>query len=125
MNFEKRAELTLKMWALMMAALVLTMLFTAGNLGVFWSFGIAALIIGAGITTTGFMWNWGDTAKFDAANNSSEIEDAKRNRLALALRDLSDSELARLQQRLSEGDIDERQLARLLDEHSELEKVKR
>jgi hypothetical protein len=76
----------------------------------------------AGITTTGFIWN-GQPAS-DRSAQTADVEALKRNRLTLALRDLSDNELARLRQRLSDGDIDDELLARLLDE-SEASKVKR
>ncbi|NJR12509.1 hypothetical protein HC776_01065 [bacterium] len=121
MNFDKHAEHTLKLWGTLMAGLVFAMLFTSGTLGV-WSLGLAVLIVGAGITTTGFMWQWGEVRDITV---SSEGEAAKQSRLARALRDLSDDELASLRQRLARGDIDESQLARLLDEDSELDKAKR
>jgi hypothetical protein len=124
MNFEKRAELTMKLWGTLMTGLVFCMIFTAEKLGI-WSLGLAVLIVGAGITTTGFMWGWGDAAKFDTRSaQDMDLEKAKRSRLSLALRDLSDSELANLRQRLAKGDIDDMQLARLLEE-SELDKAKR
>ena len=122
MNFEKRAELTLKIWGVMIAGLVISMLFTVNTLGV-WALGLALLIISAGIVTTGFMWNWGDAASH--IDTVEDAEKAKRNRLSSALRDLSDSELANLQRRLSQGDINDDQLARLLEEESELGKLKR
>lgn len=121
MGFEKRAELTLKIWTALMFGMIVTMLFTADKLGV-WSLGIPVLLVGAGITTTGFMWKWGEYSEVDS---SIEVERARRNRLSLALRELSDSELANLRQRLATGDIDEAQLERLLDDESELSKVKR
>jgi len=77
---------------------------------------------GGGITTTGFMWKWGE---YNDSDSTSELEKSKRNRLSMALRDLSDSELASLRQRLATGDIDQSQLERLLDDESELSKVKR
>jgi hypothetical protein len=121
MGFEKRAELTMKIWGVLMIGMILSMLFTADRLGV-WSLGIPVLIVGAGITTTGFMWKWGEYTDTDP---TIELEKSKRNRLSMALRDLSDSELASLRQRLATGDIDESQLERLLDDESELSKVKR
>jgi hypothetical protein len=124
MNFDKRAEQTLKLWGTLMMGLVFSMLFTSEKLGV-WSLGLAALIVVGGIATTGFMWNWGEHPKSDTNYmQEMDVEKAKRSRLSLALRDLSDSELANLRQRLAAGDIDEGQLARLLEE-SELDKAKR
>ena len=103
-----------------MIGLVLTMLFGARELGVF-SLGIVVLFVGAGITTTGFMWKWGDYSDSDPM---IELEKSKRNRLSMALRDLSDSELSSLRERLATGDIDQSQLERLMDNESELSKVK-
>lgn len=122
MNVDKRAEHTIKVWSTLMVGLVFSMLFTADKLGI-WSLGLAALIVGAGITTTGFMWNWGDYARY-SPDVEADAEKAKRTRLSSALRELSDSELSSLRQRLANGDIDDEKLARLLEE-SELEKVKR
>jgi len=68
------------------------------------------------------MWKWGE---YNDSDSTSELEKSKRNRLSMALRDLSDSELASLRQRLATGDIDQSQLERLLDDESELSKVKR
>jgi hypothetical protein len=121
MGFEKRAELTMKIWGVLMIGMIMSMLFTAEKLGI-WSLGIPVLIVGAGITTTGFMWKWGEYTDTDP---TIELEKSKRNRLSMALRDLSDKELASLRQRLATGDIDESQLERLLDDESELSKVKR
>jgi hypothetical protein len=121
MGFEKRAELTMKIWGVLMAGMVLSMLFTAEKLGV-WSLGIPVMLVIAGIATTGFMWKWGE---YSDAAPMLDAEKAKRDRLSLALRDLSDSELASLRQRLASGDIDQNQLERLLDDQSELSKVKR
>jgi len=121
MGFEKRAELTLKIWTTLMVGMVLSMLFTAEKLGV-WSLGIPVLLVAAGIMTTGFMWKWGE---YSDVAPTLDSEKAKRDRLSMALRDLSDSELASLRQRLAAGEIDQSQLERLLDDQSELSKVKR
>jgi hypothetical protein len=76
----------------------------------------------AGIVMSGFIWNWGQLP--DTASQDRASEDLKRNRLTQALRNLSDDELHRLRQRLASGDVDDDQLARLLDE-SEASKAKR
>lgn len=125
MNFQQRADLTFKIWFILIGGLVGSLIFTAERLGV-WSLAIVFLIIGAGITTTGFLWKWGgyDDRVREVRDESMDVEKAKRNRLALALRDLSDAELTRLRQRLSDGDIDDDHLAALLDE-SASDKAKR
>jgi uncharacterized membrane protein len=65
---------------------------------------------------------WGRVSNLSEQKDSAE--DLKRNRITMALRDLSDSELVRLRQRLASGDVDEEQLMRLMDE-SESSKAKR
>jgi uncharacterized membrane protein len=77
----------------------------------------------AGVLVTGFMWV-GSESGSRTSNRTGSREEDKRERLTHALRDLSDNELIRLRQRLASGDIDDDQLARLLDE-SEAAKAKR
>lgn len=118
MTTNGRAVLTVVMWGMFLGAMLLTSLGLAPFLGSSVLFVLCMFTV-AGITTTGFIWN--------GQPGSTEVTDAeaiKRNRLTLALRDLSDNELASLRQRLSSGDIDDAQLARLLDE-SEASKAKR
>ena len=108
-------------WALLMAAIVtLARLFSPSFAQVMIVVLIFLTLIG--ITLLGFTQNWGRVSNTDSQETSSEAR--KRNRLTMALHDLSDSELIRLRQRLASGDIDDDQLARLLDE-SEASKAKR
>ena len=100
-------------WALLMAAIVtLARLFSPSFAQVMIVVLIFLTLIG--ITLLGFTQNWGRVSNTDSQETSSEAR--KRNRLTMALHDLSDSELIRLRQRLASGDIDDDQFVRLMDE---------
>ena len=116
-----RLAATVVIWALLIAGMIVLSLLLAPFVGEAVMF-ILILLTGAGIVLSGFIWNWGQLPNESSHTDSSES--LKRSRLAMALRDLSDSELASLRHRLSSGDIDDDQLARLLDE-SEASKAKR
>jgi hypothetical protein len=120
MSVNGRAVLTVIMWGMFLGAMLLTSLGLAPFLGSNVLLVLCMFTL-AGITTTGFIWN-GQTGSTN--EQVPDTEAMKRNRLTLALRNLSDNELASLRQRLSNGDIDDEQLARLLDE-SEASKAKR
>lgn len=120
MTANGRAVLTVIMWSMFLGVMLLTSLGLAPFLGQNVLLVLCIFAV-AGITTTGFIWN-GQAGSTDAQTADSEA--MKRNRLTLALRNLSDNELATLRQRLASGDIDDEQLARLLDE-SEASKAKR
>ena len=115
-----RALFTLIMWFMLIGAMIVltALLRTTLQEGV-----IAVTIIFAvvGVAVSGFIWNWGQIPN---ESHDAAAEVLKRNRLTMALRDLTDDELARLRQRLATGDIDDDQLSRLLDE-SEAGKLKR
>lgn len=116
-----RALFTFIMWVLLIGAMIPL---TAITIDILQEAVIAIPVVLAvsGIAVTGFIYNWGQLPNESSHDASSES--FKRNRLTMALRDLSDSELASLRQRLASGDIDDDQLARLLDE-SDASKAKR
>lgn len=113
-----RALFTMIMWIMLIVAMIPLTALTISTLEEA-VIAIPAILSAAGVLVTGFIWHWGQLP-----NEAASSESAKRSRLAMALRDLSDSELASLRQRLSSGDINDDQLARLLDE-SEASKAKR
>jgi len=108
-------------WALLMAAMVLLADLLSPSFGQMMMVVLIFLTL-IGIMLVGFTWNWGRVS--NTANQETSSESRKRNRLTMALHDLSDSELIRLRQRLSDGDIGDEQLIRLMDE-SEASKAKR
>jgi hypothetical protein len=92
---------------------------------------IAVLIMQllAAVICTGFVWNWGripgDQKRAGARKEEAweelydDLEKPKRDRLANALRTLSDDELFRLKDRIRSGAVDDRVLEQtLLDEES-------
>jgi len=109
------------MWVLLIGAMIAMTAITIDTLQEA-VIAIPVVLAVSGIAVTGFIWNPGHLPNESSHDASSES--FKRNRLTMALRDLSDSELASLRQRLASGDIDDDQLARLLDE-SEASKAKR
>lgn len=111
-----RAVLTVIMWAMFLVGMLVFSLVLSRTMEDAIPF-VLILFTVAGLIMSGFIWNWGQLP-------DESREAAKRNRLTLALRNLSDQELLRLRQRLSTGDLDDIQLARLLDE-SEASKAKR
>jgi hypothetical protein len=115
-----RALFTMIMWIMLIVAMIPLTALTIGTLQEV-VIAIPAILAAAGVLVTGFIWQWGQMP--DPATHEAN-ESLKRNRLTMALRDLSDDELKRLRQRLASGDIDDEQLARLLDE-SEASKAKR
>jgi hypothetical protein len=115
-----RALFTMVMWIILIVAMIPLTAITVSTLNEL-VIAIPGILAAAGVLVTGFIWQWGQMP--DTASHES-TEYLKRNRLTMALRDLSDDELKRLRQRLSNGDIDDDQLARLLDE-SEASKAKR
>jgi hypothetical protein len=117
-SMSSRLAATVTLWLLLIIGMVVVSMLLSPLVGQGVMF-IVILFMVAGIILSGFMWNWGRLA-----NQNTSSEALKRNRLTMALRDLSDDELKGLRQRLSNGDIDDDQLARLLDE-SEASKAKR
>jgi len=113
-----RALFTLMIWVLLIGAMISMSAILSGTLG-YAIISIPIILTVAGITVSGFIWNWGQLPR----ESQDTAESLKRNRLTMALRDLSDDELKGLRQRLSNGDVDDDQLARLLDE-SEASKAK-
>ena len=114
-----RALFTFIMWALLIGAMIPLTAITISTLQEA-VIAIPVVLAVSGIAVTGFIWQWGQMPD----TTSHDTESLKRNRLTMALRDLSDDELKGLRQRLANGDIDDNQLARLLDE-SEASKAKR
>jgi hypothetical protein len=115
-----RALFTMIMWIILIVAMIPLTAITVNTLQEL-VIAVPGILAAAGVLVTGFIWNWG---QLPDTSHHEVNESLKRNRLTMALRDLSDDELKRLRQRLSNGDIDDEQLARLLDE-SEASKAKR
>ncbi len=78
--------------------------------------GLVFMMVTGGVLTTAFIWNWGRLPV--TAQEASEK--AKRERLDAVLRDLSDTQLQRLRERLSAGDITDEQLGYMLGDDGEL-----
>lgn len=101
MSEESRIQLVGMLWFFSMIALVA--LFIGGGIGTFtiWHFALASIILAVDIIATPFLLRWRDT--------ESELlrQKAKRERMDNMLRDMSDDELLKLKQRLSEGDYEE------------------
>lgn len=117
-----RLASTVVIWALLVGAMIVLSLILAPYLQEI-VITIPVIFTVAGVLLSGFIWQWGQLP-----NDSERIavaERFKRDRLTMALRNLSDAELKSLRERLASGDIDDAQLARLLDDQSEASKAKR
>lgn len=121
MDSKQRVDLTRFIWMALMFTVVAVTVF--GDLG-----GtvvpVLLFLLGAGVVVTGFIWNWGETAKADTTHDiASEYfgEKRKRDELDDILRNLSDEELIRLRRRLSDGTLTEEMLyEEFLDDDGEL-----
>lgn len=106
MDSHQRIELTRFIWISLMIATVLITAF--GDLG-----GVIVpvllFMLGAGVTVTGFFWNWGDGSlmKQESRGSTADFLKGKRkhDEFDALLRDMSDEELIRLRQRLSDGSL--------------------
>jgi hypothetical protein len=116
-----RLVVTILGWALLMAVMVLLAQLLSPSFGALMKIFVILFTL-LGVMILGFGWMWGRVSNLSEQKDAAE--DLKRNRITMALRDLSDSELVRLRQRLASGDVDEEQLMRLMDE-SESSKAKR
>jgi hypothetical protein len=89
-----------------------------------WSILLAFVMMMPLIPIMGIMWGSfksDSSEKRDRARSSDAIEKRKRDRLDAVLRDLSDDDLRRLKQRLTDGTIDDEQLYdRLVGDDGEL-----
>ncbi len=110
MDSNQRVELTRFIWvALMIATVVVTVFGDLGGTIV----PVLLFMLGAGVMVTGFVWNWGDGSLVKQQASRGSIseeffgEKRKRDELDDVLRDLSDEELIRLRQRLSDGTLTE------------------
>jgi len=110
MDSNQRVELTRFIWvALMIATVVVTVFGDLGGTIV----PVLLFMLGAGVMVTGFVWNWGDGSLVKQQASRGSIseeffgEKRKRDELDDVLRDLSDEELIRLRQRLSDGSVDD------------------
>jgi hypothetical protein len=116
-----RLASTVVIWALLLGAMIALSLILAPFLEEI-VIAIPVIFTAAGVLLSGFIWQWGQMP--NEAERIAVSESLKRNRLTLALRDLSDDELKRVRQRLASGDIND-ELAELLDDESEISKAKR
>lgn len=139
-NFWK-AIATIVIWAMSFVSIVIGSIFVAPTLGEDF-LGFIFMVMGAAIVTSGFVWNWGRLPQ-DAINDriKKEKEERKKknkgnsddeyfdlfyaqtgnkrknnDRLASALRQLSDDELVRLRDRIASGEIREEDLEDVLYE---------
>jgi hypothetical protein len=123
-----KAIATIVIWVMVVITVALTGVFLAPALG---DESVAAifLVVAAAIVSNGFIWNWGSTGQrklqrkeresaedelYELASNVGEKR--KRDRLAVALSQLSDGELVNLRSRIRNGEIDEQELAEILSE---------
>jgi len=125
-----RAIATIVIWGLMIGGFALTGVFMADVLGD----GVVMvifLLLGAAVTSTGFIWNWGNVAKsgrkqswqewgqgLQESFTSDSYEKRKSDRISAALRNLSDGELVRLRQQIARGEITEDDLEAALREEN-------
>jgi hypothetical protein len=126
-----KAIATIVIWVMVVVSVAITGVFLAPNMGDE-SLGAIFMVIAAAIVTNGFIWNWGATGQrkldrksresaedelYDLASNVGEKR--KRDRLAVALSQLSDGELHSLRSRIRNGDIDEQDLAEILSQQGQ------
>jgi hypothetical protein len=116
-----RLASTVVIWALLVGAMIALSLIMAPFLEEI-VIAIPVIFTVAGVLLSGFIWQWGQMP--NEAERIAVAEQFKRDRLTMALRNLSDDELKRVRQRLASGDISD-ELADLLDEESEISKAKR
>lgn len=123
-----KAIATIVVWVMVVITFALTGVFLAPQMGDD-AMGAIFMVVAAAIVTNGFIWQWGSTGqrKFDRKKReetedelydmaSSVGEKRKRDRLAVALSQLSDGELENLRSRIRSGEIDEQDLAEILNE---------
>lgn len=83
-----------------------------------------ALMLAAGVLVSGFIWQGAGKSSSAAdprmAATDAEIEKAKRERIEMVLRDLSDEQLEVLRQRLATRAITDEDLRYMLDDDGEL-----
>lgn len=123
-----KAIATIVIWVMVVASLAITGVFLAPNMGDD-AIGAIFIVVAAAIVTNGFIWNWGSTGQrkldkkeresaedelYDLASNVGEKR--KRDRLAVALSQLSDGELVNLRSKIRNGEIDEQDLAEILNQ---------
>ena len=123
-----KAIATIVIWVMVVASIAITGVFLAPNMGDD-AIGAIFIVVAAAIVTNGFIWNWGSTGQrkldkkeresaedelYDLA--SSVGEKRKRDRLAVALSQLSDGELHNLRSKIRNGEIDEQDLAEILNQ---------
>lgn len=123
-----KAIATIVVWVMVVVSVAITGVFLAPQMGED-SIGAIFMVVAAAVVTNGFIWQWGSTGQrkldkkqreaaedelYDMA--SSVGEKRKRDRLAVALSQLSDGELENLRSRIRSGEIDEQDLAEILNE---------
>lgn len=146
MNIEKMGEhfwkaiATMAIWTMSFVSIVVGSIFVAPVMGEDF-LGFIFMVMAAAVVTSGFVWNWGRLPQ-DAINDrlKNEQEDRKKknqgasddeyydlfysqtgkrknnDRLASALRQLSDDELVRLRDRIASGELREEDLEDVLYE---------
>lgn len=112
---EERIKLTRFIWGMMIVGVVLGSMVLAPFLGDD-ILGMVFIMVAGAVFTTGLIWNWGRLPM--TAQEASEKQ--KRDRLDAVLRDLSDSQLQILRERLAAGDIDDEKLSYMLGDDGEL-----
>lgn len=112
---EDRIKLTRFIWGMMITGIILSSMILGSDLGDD-ILGLVFILVAGAVFITAFIWNWGRLPM--TAQEASEKQ--KRERLDAVLRDLSDSQLQRLRERLSAGEITDDQLNYMLGDDGEL-----
>jgi hypothetical protein len=123
-----KAIASIVMWVMIAVSFVATAIFLVPQMGEE-ALGAVFMLLAAGVVCSGFIWNWGSTgqrkldkkvresAEDELYNLASSVgEKRKRDRLAVSLSHLSDNELLDLRQKLRNGDLDEQELAEILNQ---------
>lgn len=122
-----RSVATAVVWVMVAGSIALTGIFLAPAIGED-ALGAIFMIMIAAVLSNGFIWNWGRGNKLSRRDMQKrrELEEElydmalhnqakrKRNEIGTRLTDMSDDELLDLRQRLQSGDIDEGEIAHLL-----------
>lgn len=120
---------TVVIWTMMTGGIALGSIFLAPSLGEE-VLGFFFMLFAAAALSTGFVWDWGQVPGKEGQRShqgkqknegydydESLDEKRKRDRLSAALKSLSDEELIRLRSQITRGDVQEEELASLLDDN--------
>ena len=125
-----QALATIIIWAMSIAGTAIGSVFLAPQMGEE-VLGFFFMLFAAAIVCTGFVWKWGQmpgqgqqnqrhgkqkNAMYGYDTDMDYEEKRKRDRLSNALKSLSDDDLIRLRERIARGEIQDDDLASVLDE---------